>query len=236
MKKRQIILLPTNERANIGDFIISKYDHNNKFVCGVKKGDSYNMSETRHNLYVIAEDIIQKGDLVYSQKTGVEIFDGKDSLGYMKVIGSTNDRDISPDICFEFVKDFLSLYNKNKNKTVFVEYNKPVCQCDTLNKLLQCPHADGDNCYAPNPNNDFYGLFPKVEDGNLKIKLLENTINTTKLSDGFETFECNEPLYRKFGGQYGHIIVMNDVPYFIPKNSDGMDVEDISDVYHVVSN
>lgn len=60
---------------------------------------------------------------------------------------------------------------------------------------------------------------------------------TTKLcsKDGFESFDCNEPTYRKFGGMYGHIVIMNEIPYFIPEESDGMDVENISDAYDIVN-
>jgi hypothetical protein len=69
-----------------------------------------------------------------------------------------------PKIPKEFKEKFISELNKkNFITTVLVEYNQPVCTCDTLEKLIECCYSFGDDCKKPYNNGDFYGLFPKVD-------------------------------------------------------------------------
>lgn len=238
-KQKNIIMLATNQDANIGDFIISKHDHSGHLVCGIKKGEPYNMSETRQHLYILSNDPIQVGDTVYSIRGFIGIF-GHFENSYenecQKVIASTDNFLYVPRIPNSFVTMYVNSYNKGQQiKNIEVEYNDPVCKCDTIEKGLECIHGVGEECLAPNINNDFYGLFPKLNsDGTINIKYQERKKTKIQLVSGPDRFDCDNPVYMKFGGQYGHMVVMNDIPYFIPQDSDGMDVEDVSEYFDVV--
>lgn len=66
----------------------------------------------------------------------------------------------------DFIEEYIIEYNKgNIISDVSILLNEPCCKCDTSEKLLNCCYNVGDiegTCNAPNPNKDFYGLYPKV--------------------------------------------------------------------------
>lgn len=113
------------------------------------------------------------------------LFDDKSQIhmDYCKKVIATNDNDLHfkafvggvPNSSFDkpFVHkispEFQQAWVKSINENVpivkaLMEFNEPVCKCDTQEELWKCPFAcnGGDECTAPNPNNDFYGLRPKI--------------------------------------------------------------------------
>lgn len=225
-KQKEIIMLPAEIDGNIGDFIISMHDHSSYLGCGIKRCEPYNMSETRQHLYVLSDEPIQVGDAVYSKRGVIGIF-GKFENSYIdecqKIIASTDDFLYVPKIPNSFVKDFVNLYNQDQQiKNVEVAYVD-----------MGEEEWDGDGITGEPFWNEILSPFIK-SDGTVNIKIPERKKTNVQLISGLDRFDCNEPVYMKFSGQYGHMVVMNDVPYFIPEHSDGMDVEDVSEHFDVV--
>ena len=88
-----------------------------------------------------------------------------------------------PQFSQQFLLDFINRYNKGEiYAKALVITNEPCCKCDTSEKMLNCHNNVGDiegSCSAPNPNNDFYGLYPKVNqiDNTIEIKLVDHANN-----------------------------------------------------------
>ncbi len=146
------------------------------------------------HLYFLSDESIQVGDWVYQNEIGVRKVIKIDTM-YIdcegvtftkmqdnppkKIIVTTDKSLVSfdgpkgegvyylPEPSKEFIEVYIREYNKNSQiHEVMVEYNEGCCKCDTFEKLFSCPYRCGDDCNAPNPNNDFYGLRPKVKKDN----------------------------------------------------------------------
>lgn len=93
----------------------------------------------------------------------------------------------------DFLKVFIEEYNKgNVISDVSILLNEPCCKCDTSEKLLNCCYNAGDiegTCNAPNPNKDFYGLYPKVNP--------DNTINISIPGMDLKRLIRNNPVIEK---------------------------------------
>lgn len=61
-KKTQVVMLPTNEKANVGNNVIVK--HNTTLAYGKKIQEPYNMAETEQHLYFLSDEEIKEGDWV----------------------------------------------------------------------------------------------------------------------------------------------------------------------------
>lgn len=186
-KKKEIIMLPTDQRSEIGDFTIIKVDQNGHLACGIKKGEPYRLSETRQHLYVLSYEPIEMGDWFYEKKCNYIAQHspyGTLTQNSAKIIASTDEM-IGLEIQGEFVKDYVNLCNdQNAPQTVQVEYNDGVCHCDTMEKLSLCSHSGANGeCHAPNPNNDFYGLKPKNYKGKVYIQILKENYTRKELID-----------------------------------------------------
>lgn len=69
--------------------------------------------------------------------------------------------------------DFVENYVSTRVGKIILEYNDPVCQCDTFEKEFNCTYSFGENCVKPH-NGDFYGLKFKVdESGFIVTKLID---------------------------------------------------------------
>lgn len=60
-KKCKVIMLPVNNRADKGEFIIVKHE-DNSLHCGIKKQNPFNMLSEEQNLYITSDDEIKEGD------------------------------------------------------------------------------------------------------------------------------------------------------------------------------
>lgn len=156
-KKKEIIMLPTDQRSEIGDFIISKVDQNGHLACGVKLGEPYRLSETRQHLYLLSDEPIEVGDWYYEKKfnhLSQHSPYGTLTPNSIKIIASTDEM-IGLKIHRDFVKDYVNLYNnQNAPKVVQVEYN-----------------------------NDFHGLKPKSYNGKAHIRLTKENYTRKEVID-----------------------------------------------------
>lgn len=104
-----------------------------------------------------------------------------------------------------FVNEFINDFNKKlKIDSVLIEYNEPVCQCDTAEKVYKCCYNVGDidgTCSKPSPNNDFYGLRPKLDEDFLLLRKINESL---------------EDAARRFYPSYGYKDeVYDDIPLVI---------------------
>ena len=120
-----------------------------------------------------------------------------ESAGVKKIIGIT-DKDLwsktliedtqtflnkpLPTVSNSFINKYIEQYNAGTPIVdVLVEFNEPVCKCNSVEKLMKCCFATngGEDCQAPNPNNDFYGLRPKLRGNELIITKVKNNWDTS---------------------------------------------------------
>lgn len=150
----QIKMLPTNQFGDIGEFIISKYDHDGKLACGIKIQEPVKMSETRQHLYFLSENNINNGDWYHYEQFGEHIFKKAHSKsnfenlnksgGYFKKVVATTNREFRvhygvtgknglsilkektlPKPSVEFINHYVDEYNKGDEIVmVDVEYEK----------------------------------------------------------------------------------------------------------------
>lgn len=92
-----------------------------------------------------------------------------------------------PEPSVSFITKYIEEYNKGNIITdILIEYNEPVCKCDSMDKVFNCPFSSSDDsCHKPNPNNDFYGLKPKVntKDNTITIKKIKDSWNREEIMD-----------------------------------------------------
>lgn len=109
LKNCKLIMLPTNEKAQIGDFIIVKYNNNTlitpgKIECGIKKYEGDGVADQQH-LYILSDDEIKVGDWLLTASEHQEPFKVENDLHadnirvtnkhvvatpFRKIIASTN--------------------------------------------------------------------------------------------------------------------------------------------------
>ena len=127
-KKSQVVMLATNEKANIGDIIlcnnpaIERVNWKGKLgMCNIKNGDGE--WKTQH-LYILSDEKIKEGDWCLNLDTN-DIFKlGKYGVNNAKKIIATTDTSLGlPLIPESFIKYYISEYNKGNIITdVEVEY------------------------------------------------------------------------------------------------------------------
>lgn len=84
-----------------------------------------------------------------------------------------------PQIPKTFIVKYIKKYNKGNIITdILVEYNTPVCTCNTFEDSFKCCYSSGEDCIKPFNNGDFYGLYPKInsKDNTITIKKVEKTL------------------------------------------------------------
>ena len=89
-----------------------------------------------------------------------------------------------PTVSNLFINKYIKQYNaETPIVDVLVELNEPVCKCNSVEKLMKCCFATngGEDCQAPNPNNDFYGLRPKLRGNELIITKIKNSWDTSDI-------------------------------------------------------
>lgn len=137
-KNCKVVMLPTNKKANIGDFII--INCNGKLDCGIKSQEPYNMSEDRVHLYILSDDEIEVGDWFYDSTWSKEHMrpfscnsaDMKCGNQCYKIIATTNPDIDLPSPSMEFVKKYVKLNGSiNEVKVKFYErhynFNDRIC-------------------------------------------------------------------------------------------------------------
>lgn len=167
------------------------------------------------HLYILSDEKIKEGDWCYGMD-GIFQYKGKVSIPDIelpkKIIATTNkslnyEESIYdprsktggkwielPKIPQSFIEHYVSEYNKGNVITeVMVEYNEPCCKCDTTEKVINCKYSVGlEECNAPDPNKDFYGIRPKVDpkDNSINIKPVKDSWSKEELISAFEDFAC----------------------------------------------
>lgn len=136
-KKCQVVMLSTNEKAKIGDNVITKY--NNTLFFGKKVQEPYNMVEHEQKLYILSDDEAKKHDFFITRQNIILKSDGKNHkmYEYKKIIASTDNSlkihptkmndshfDYLPQPSQSFIEKYVEEYNKDNAITdVMVEYN-----------------------------------------------------------------------------------------------------------------
>ncbi len=149
-----------------------------------------------YHLYIISDDEIQEDNDYFIGTISNKIHNSSliDNIVGKKIIAATDKSLILelkvkanhtdkvkfhlPQPSQQFIDKYIEEYNKGNIITdILVEYNKPCCTCDTGLQTLRCSYSFDDNCIAPNPNNDFYGLNPKVnpKDNTITIKRIKDS-------------------------------------------------------------
>lgn len=64
-EKGKIFLVPTDNKAEIGDFVISKHCHDNSLHSGIKTNES-EISEIRQHMYVTSDEKIHHGEWYFN--------------------------------------------------------------------------------------------------------------------------------------------------------------------------
>lgn len=62
--KAKTILLASNQKENIGDYIMSLYVEDNSLHCGIKLYKS-DIEEVNQHLYIINDDVIKEGEICF---------------------------------------------------------------------------------------------------------------------------------------------------------------------------
>lgn len=126
MKKTlQVVMLPTNEKAKIGDIVLGlvNEEYSKRLFYGKKIQDPFNCTETNFHLYFLSDEEIKKGDWCYDEYNKV-VFQNKSAgtPGASKKITATTDKSLmylESDYSFnfpkpseEFTEYFVEEYNK----------------------------------------------------------------------------------------------------------------------------
>ena len=150
LKKCKVAMLPTNKKASIGDYSISKVNEeiNQKLFYGKIIQEPYNCSVTNYHLYILSDEEIKEEDWSYSpkgtpsiQRIDRQVCQDRRDYGWRKIIATTDSSltplvDILdsngeskaevqlPTLSQGFIEKFISEYNKgNIIQEVMVEYN-----------------------------------------------------------------------------------------------------------------
>ncbi len=185
-KTFKVVMLPTEKESAI--HLRNKKLTSNGSLNGAGKLQLFNpplinidkayQYYNKQHLYIVSDEKIKEGDYWFNSITkdiGISNFKLGIPLEWdstLKIV-SSSDRSLGlPLIHDSFLPPFIKAYNEGKKiEELNLELNEPVCKCDTQEKLYKCPYAclSGEDCKAPNPNNDFYGLSPKVRKDNTVI-------------------------------------------------------------------
>lgn len=141
-----VVMLPTNEKAKIGENHIVK--HSGNLAFGVKIQEPYNIAENRQHLYILSDEEINEGDwclYLYLKKVVKNNSLTKGDLLHCKKIIATTDKALindglrsdtkvlMPEIDPKFIENYVDQYNKSNIITdVLVEYVKGVTIVDEL--------------------------------------------------------------------------------------------------------
>lgn len=196
MKKQTIlanvIMLPTDKPSNIVRNLY-KFTPEHGGPLEVIKEPISNAQDRGYeyqHLYFTTDEKTKQGDIAYDPAMNSWGINGNSwNPNNKKIVATTNSEiwykgefnealqrktfgDV-PKIDNEFIQSYIDAYNSGKPiEKVLLEKNTPVCQCDTIDKIIKCPYAcnGGEDCNAPNPNDDFYGLRLKLNsDGSVVI-------------------------------------------------------------------
>lgn len=215
-KESNVFLLPTEGLSNIQKSNIN---------CRLIQSNSTHIREytTPQHLYITSDDEIKEGDWCIDQdnnlfqKENNGMSNNADYFGSMKKIIATTDTSLKravpqfqlgehfndyyplPQPSKQFISNYIFKYNKDEIvRKILVECNDPVCKCSTFEKISECPYNNGDDCRAPNPNKDFYGLSAKVNP-------TDNTITIKLAKEIWERNEVIELINNFHGHSYGGI-------------------------------
>jgi hypothetical protein len=208
-KKCKVLMLPTDNKSNL---VLGLKTHNLYSITPKERNVLGDNSIQFQHLYIISDDEVKEGDwyIVNNIRLTNEIRQSngnKSGDQYQKIIATTNrliqtkeviGRDeignlynpiFLPQPSPQFIAKFVESYNKGQVITdVLVEYNDRVCKCSTIEQTVNCCFSSGDDCTAPNPNNDFYGLKPKVDSS--------NCITIKKVKDSYTKEEVIQLLHK----------------------------------------
>ena len=176
------VLQQTDSDSSIYSIGDTLFRHNEKHL--------HSCTVQNQHIHIVSNDIPRAGDSVYNLKSDktYTITIPEEVVEYEKVILATTDDTLFTRTTTEiegnqsiqlpkpsqiFIEDFINAYNNCIHvEDVLIELNAPCCKCDTFEKALSCTYSGYvDECHVPNPNSDFYGLFPKIN--------TDNTINVT---------------------------------------------------------
>lgn len=205
-KKTKVVMLPTNEKAEIGTNVIVK--HNTTLAYGKKVQEPYNMVETEQHLYFLSDEEIKEGDWFlmngciirqckstnkepYTIHTVVDTTRGIHHVSVCEKIIATTDKSLIvakdteivsieynlPQPSQSFVEKYVEEYNKGNVITeVLVEYG-----------------------YSYRKNNDGENIGFKVHEPlMLKMNSKDNTITIRKAKDSWSREEVKQLFDKMF--------------------------------------
>jgi len=142
-KKAQVVMLPTEQKFNIGQYTITKYPDNlmnGQLLSGIKKCEG-NVKEINQHLYIISDDEIKEGDWFITlnnnvfkccriTKDNIYFYQNEDGYEYInqkerckKIIATTDISLELPQLSQQFIERYIECYNKGEIITdVLVEY------------------------------------------------------------------------------------------------------------------
>lgn len=214
-KRAQVIMLPTKDnhsRLEIDDLTINKLSYEIKqYTCKnpqhlyiisddeIKEGDWVLYKNNPCLVSLNAYSGEMKVTLTYAIKYCKKIIATTDTsltincIEECKLTTNIHYSKSLPQPSQQFIEEYIIEYNKgNVISDVSILLNEPCCKCDTSEKLLNCCYNAGDiegTCNAPNPNKDFYGLYPKVNP--------DNTINISIPGMDLKRLIRNNPVIEK---------------------------------------
>ena len=177
-KESEIVMLPTDKTDGM------LWETTSGQLIHTHVSGKFKTEYKPFNLYFTSDEDIKEGDwLIWNDKVykhSKTSFTGIDFSDCKKIIATTdpelytlnwkNGILLNTHIVHQLPQAFIERFCKVGGIwKVMVEYNKPVCQCDTVEKMYDCPFNLGgveDSCEKPDENNDFYGLRPKVDSHN----------------------------------------------------------------------
>ena len=172
-KRKQVVMLPTNEKAKVGQFEIFSYDETSmiegkdwkgKINCGGVVVNIPALKQTKQHLYILSDEEIEtKDDWFYNIFTKV-IFQVKDFTEYdlkqhKKIIATTDESLNLPQLPYSFINKYVKGYNEGNFVTeIMVEYKDFLI------------------------NQSRLGL-PNIIERRIKVKSKDNTITIKKIKD-----------------------------------------------------
>ena len=185
-KKAKVVMLPRNSN-NKTKSTLKKYKIDNSLHYD---NNHYLGGDYEHqHLYITVDDEIEKNDYIHNvlfntieQCTTPLLVSKHQIQGSQKVIATTDksltidklvnygntgfqkQSKLLPQPSQAFIKKYCELGGIDK---VGIELNQPVCQCDTMDKLVKCPFSyDTHGCQKPFNTGDFYGHNVKINSHN----------------------------------------------------------------------
>jgi hypothetical protein len=219
LKRHKVAMLATNQKANVGDYIIIRYN-NVIHLVSYSKGLATN---NQQHLYILSDDPIQDGDWFVKMRS----FNNKPSLykedkkAFMnsewlnsgdvndcfKVIASTDTQLGLPQPSKAFIQKYVELYNKGQQITeIDVEYEYVEQECNSSTNWIDCD-SNGTDFYKCTVCGNVgasdicietvrEGYLPKVDNN--------NTITIRKVKDSYSREEVVNFAIKAFYAGYNH--------------------------------